>query len=139
MKKFFSTAINLSFLHFWLLILRVGVSGLMLTHGYPKLLRLLDGNMQFGDPLGIGAGVSFVLAVFAEAICSVLIILGLGTRLASIPLIITMATAAFIVHANDPFGKQEVPILYLLIYVTLLIVGAGKYSLDQGIGKKGKK
>ena len=139
MKKFFSTAINLSFLHLWLLILRVGVSGLMLTHGYPKLLRLLDGNMQFGDPLGIGAGVSFVLAVFAEAICSVLIILGLGTRLASIPLIITMATAAFIVHANDPFGKQEVPILYLLIYVTLLIVGAGKYSLDQGIGKKGKK
>lgn len=139
MKKLFSTAINLSYLHFWLLIFRVGVSGLLLTHGYPKALKLLDGNMEFGDPLGIGAGVSLVLAVFAEAVCSVLIILGLGTRLATIPIIITMATAAFIVHTEDPFGKQELPILYLLAFFTLLITGPGKYSLDQGLGKKGKK
>lgn len=139
MKKLLSTAINLSYLHFWLLIFRVGVSGLMLTHGYPKALKLLDGNMQFGDPLGIGAGLSLVLAVFAEAVCSVLIILGLGTRLATIPIIITMATAAFIVHAEDPFGKQELPILYLLVFITILIAGPGKYSLDQGLGKKGKK
>lgn len=139
MKKLLSTTINLSYLHFWLLIFRVGVSGLMLTHGYPKALKLLDGNMQFGDPLGIGAGLSFVLAVFAEAVCSVLIILGLGTRLATIPIIITMATAAFIVHAEDPIGKQELPLLYLLAFITILITGPGKYSLDQGLGKKGKK
>lgn len=131
--KIFSTAINLSLLHFWLLILRIGVSGLMLTHGYPKLMKVLDGDMQFGDPFGIGAGISLVLAAFAEGICSVLIILGLGTRLATIPIIITMATAAFLVHANDPFSKQELPLLYLLVYITLLITGGGRYSIDQKI------
>ncbi len=131
--KVFSTAINLSFLHLWLLIFRIGVSALMLTHGYPKLMKLLNGDMQFGDPLGIGAGTSLVLAVFAEAVCSFLIILGLGTRLATIPVIITMATAAFIVHANDPFGRQELPILFLLAFITILITGPGKYSIDQKI------
>lgn len=94
-------------------------------------MKLLNGDMQFGDPLGVGAEVSLVLAVFAEAICSILIILGLGTRLATVPLIITMATAAFIVHASDPFGRQELPILYILAFVTLLITGPGKYSIDQ--------
>lgn len=136
MKTIFSTGYQQGWLNLWLLILRIGASILMLTHGFPKLMKVIDGNMQFGDPLGIGAGPSLVLAAFAEAICSILIILGLATRLAVIPLIITMATAAFIVHANDPFSSQEMPLLYLLIYVTLLVTGPGKYAVDQAIGKK---
>lgn len=136
MKTIFSTGYQQGWLNLWLLILRIGASILMLTHGFPKLMKVIDGNMQFGDPLGIGAGPSLVLAAFAEAICSILIILGLATRLAVIPLIITMATAAFIVHANDPFSSQEMPLLYLLIYVTLMVTGPGKYAVDQAIGKK---
>lgn|SRR5690606_28693383 len=131
--KLFSTAINLSLVHIWLLIFRVGVAGFMLTHGYPKLIKVLNGDMQFGDPFGIGAEISLILAAFAEAICSFLIIIGLGTRLATIPVIITMATAAFIVHANDPLSRQELPIIYLLAFITILITGPGKYSVDQKI------
>src|SRR5690606_413029 len=104
-----STSFNQSFLHFWLLVLRISASGMMLTHGFPKFMKIIEGNMQFGDPFGIGAGASLVLAAFAEFICSILIILGLATRWAVIPLIITMATAAFLVHGSDPFGKQELP------------------------------
>lgn len=95
----------------------------------------MNGNMQFGDPYGLGAEVSLVLAAFAEGICSILVILGLGTRLAVIPLIFTMVTVVFVVHGNDPFGRQELPLLYLLVYITLLITGAGKYSIDQIIKK----
>lgn len=135
MKKIFSTSFKPSLLHFWLLLLRVGVSGFMLTHGFPKLLKVMNGNMQFGDPYGLGAEVSLVLAAFAEGICSILVILGLGTRLAVIPLIFTMVTVVFVVHGNDPFGRQELPLLYLLVYITLLITGAGKYSIDQIIKK----
>ncbi len=131
--KLISTAINLSLVHVWLLIFRVGVAGLMLTHGYPKLMKVFSGDMQFGDPLGIGQEISLILAAFAEGICSLLIILGLGTRLATIPVIITMVTAAFIVHASDPFSRQELPILYILAFTTLLITGPGKYSVDQKI------
>lgn len=39
--------------HFGLLLLRVGVSALMLTHGIPKLINLVTGNLEFGDPIGL--------------------------------------------------------------------------------------
>lgn len=136
MKTIFSTGYQNSWLNLWLLILRIGASILMLTHGFPKLMKVIEGNMQFGDPLGLGATTSLILATFAEAFCSIFIMLGLATRLATIPLIITMATAAFIVHADDPFSRQEMPLLYLLIYITLLVTGAGKYSVDHAISKR---
>lgn len=108
----------------------------MLTHGFPKLQRLLAGEMQFGDPIGLGPEVSLVLTVFAEVVCSILIVLGLGTRLAAIPSIVTMAVAAFIVHGADPFGRKEMALLYLVGYVVLLLSGSGKFSVDRIISKK---
>lgn len=108
----------------------------MLTHGFPKLQRLLAGEMQFGDPLGLGPEISLVLAVFAEFFCSILIVLGLGTRLAVIPSIVTMAVAAFIAHGADPFGRKELALLYLVGYVVLLLSGSGKFSVDRIISRK---
>ena len=93
--------------HIGLLLLRLGFGGMMLTHGIPKLMKLVQGNMEFGDPLGIGSTLSLILVVIGEAICPLLIIIGYRTRLATIPTIITMAVAAFIVHAGDPFGTKE--------------------------------
>ncbi len=89
--------------------------------------------MQFGDPLGIGPAASLHLSAFAEFICAILIILGLLTRLASIPLIINMAVAALIVHSADDFGTKEMSLLYLGIFLTLFFTGPGKYSADRGI------
>lgn len=123
--------------HVVLLFLRIAVSILMLTHGMGKFEKLMAGGpIQFGDPLGIGAPASLALAVFSEILCSFLLIIGLGTRLATIPLVITMIIAAFIVHSADPFVKQELPLLYLAIYLSLMVTGAGRYSVDQIIYKK---
>jgi putative oxidoreductase len=139
MKQLFSTAYSQSVLNIWLLLLRIGVGAFMLTHGVPKLMKLLGGDLTFADPFGLGAGVSLVLIVFAEALCSIFIFVGLGTRLASIPLIITMLVATFIQHADDPFGRKELALLYLLIYVTLLVLGSGKYSIDALISKNKRR
>ena len=104
----------------------------MLVHGIPKLNKLTSGGeIKFADPFGFGPQISLGLAVFAEVICSIFIILGLGTRLAAIPLIITMAVAAFYAHANDPFATKEKPILFLIIFVMLMVFGSGRYSIDR--------
>lgn len=59
------------------------------------------------------------LAVFAEVVCSMLILFGVGTRLATIPLMFTMLVAVLYIHSADQLAKKEVAILYLLAYVIL--------------------
>jgi putative oxidoreductase len=114
-----------------LLLLRVTAGVLMLTHGYGKLQMLLNGGpYAFADPFGLGHTITLVVAVFAEFICSILIILGVFTRLAAIPLIITMMTAAIIIHSGDPIGNRELSILFGVIFIALAFFGAGKYSVD---------
>ena len=131
MKKIYSTNLNLPSVDLGLLILRIGVAALMLTHGVPKLLMLFGSEeIAFADPIGLGATTSLLLATFAEFLCSILILLGLGTRLAAIPLIINMAVAFFIFHVQDPFKGKELSLFYLLIFIVILITGAGKYALD---------
>jgi putative oxidoreductase len=134
--KLFSTAISEAYANICLLVVRVSVSAFMLTHGLPKLGRLTSGDeIKFADPFGLGPAVSLVLVVFAEVICSVLIMLGLGTRLAAIPPMVAMAVAAFHAHASDPFGTKEKPLLFLLVYLMLLVFGSGKFSIDRLISK----
>jgi putative oxidoreductase len=67
--------------------------------------------------------------------CGVLVAAGLFTRLALIPLIVTMAVAVFIIHADDPFGDKEHALLFLVPYVALLFTGPGKWSLDALVRK----
>jgi putative oxidoreductase len=132
MSWIFSIKYSQNLLHIWLLVSRVLISVFMLTHGWPKLMRFFsEESIKFADPIGVGVIPSLLLAVFSEVVCSVFIILGLGTRAASIPLIITMLVAAFIVHADDPFARKEMALLYLLGYIMLLILGSGKYSIDR--------
>lgn len=131
MKRMLSTGTNEVYLDLVVLILRLSIAALMIRHGLPKLSKLLEGGeIQFADPIGVGATFSLVLAVFSEFLCSIFIAIGLGTRLASIPLIITMFVAAFISHGADPFGRKELALLYLLFYFILLIVGSRKFSID---------
>ncbi|SIT83278.1 DoxX family protein [Pontibacter indicus] len=131
MKKLFNVHQSANSIDVALLLTRVGIAALMLVHGWPKLGMLLSGDpVQFPALFGLSATAVLALAVFSEVVCSLLILLGLGTRLASIPLIITMVVAVFVVHAADPFAKQELGLLYLLPYIGLLLTGSGRYSLD---------
>ena len=123
--------------HFAILWTRVSIGLLMLfSHGFSKLINYSTMSANFPDPIGFGSQVSLCLIIFAEFFCSILLIIGFKTRLASIPLIITMLVAIFIVHAVDPWQKQEVGTLYLLIYLSLLFSGSGRYSVDYLLSKK---
>jgi putative oxidoreductase len=114
-----------------LLVGRVMFGALMAAgHGWTKLSKFNEMAGQFADPLGIGQRPTLVLAVFAEFFCALFVMAGLLTRLAAIPLIGTMATAAFIFHRQDPFAVKEKALLFLAAWVMLLLTGAGRFSLD---------
>jgi putative oxidoreductase len=150
-----------------LLILRVAAGGLMLTHGWPKFQQVLSGapfqdGFMWADPIGVGPGLSLILAASAEFLAAAMIVLGLLTRAATLPLIVTMVVASLVVHggmasaaaelaatSTDPEvikaqleeatlqrQKMELPLLYALAYLTLLFTGAGRISLDWKL--KGK-
>lgn len=120
------------------LVLRLSV-GLMMAfaHGLGKIQMFMNSEIiQFADPIGLGHEMSLLLAAGAEFFCSLLLVIGLMTRLATIPLIITMMVAVFIVHANDPFQKMEFGLLYLFPYIAILLMGPGKFSVDYLLTKK---
>jgi len=137
MTRLLTTEVKQTQLDVALLALRIGIAAMMLVHGLPKLQMLLSGDVsQFPSVLGLGSGLSLTLATMAEVLCSILILVGLGTRLASIPLLITMLVAVLIVHAADPFAAQELGLLYLMGYVVLLLLGGGRFSLDALLTKE---
>lgn len=115
-----------------LLLLRVSIASLLLFgHGWPKLVNFDEKAASFTSVFGLGSNVSMSLAVFAEVFCSALVVLGLFTRLALVPLIVMMLVIVFVIHADDPFAKQEFALLYLVPFFTIFLTGPGKYSLDH--------
>ena len=119
-----------------LLFLRVCIGLMMaLGHGLGKFANFPQAAISFPDPLGVGHTLSMGLAIFAELLCSVLLVFGLFTRLAAVPLIITMLVAALIIHADDPWQKKEMALLYLVPFVTIFFAGPGNFSMDRVLFK----
>jgi putative oxidoreductase len=79
------------------------------------------------------------LAASTEIVGVFLLILGLGTRLISIPLMITMLVAIKTVHWQNGFAAGdngwEIPFYYLLMLFVLLAFGSGRISVDFLIKK----
>lgn len=128
-----------------LLILRVGFGAYLMTHGWGKVQMVFNGEFEkFGDPIGLGNTLSLILAAGAEFGCSLLVLLGLFTSYAAIPVVITMGVAAFVVHANDPWTMGPTPpskepaMLFLTAFLALVCTGGGKYSLDAYLANRRK-
>ena len=136
----FDTTRDKKLYNFILFLVRITIACFMLTHGLKKLdLLLSDDPVQFADPFGVGSVATLILVIFAEVVCSALLIIGLATRLVVLPLIVTMAVAVFMIHKTDGFERQELGSIYLLVYVFLLVTGSGKYSLEYLICRKRRK
>ncbi|HRE38973.1 MAG TPA: DoxX family protein [Chitinophagaceae bacterium] len=135
MKKLFSPKYSDNSITFSLLFLRLSMGGLMIPHGYKKLMNFAAKSSTFADPFHIGGPLSMSLTIFAEFFCAGLILIGLMTRLATIPLIIAMSVALFYSHNGEMFGEGEKAALFLAGYIALLFAGPGKLSADKLIGK----
>lgn len=113
------------------LLLRLAFGGMMIPHGIKKINKLGGALSEatFADPLGVGGQTSLLLAIFSEIVCATLVILGVKVRLSTLPLIATMAIAAFVVHGDDGFAKQEPALLFLAGYLAIFLLGKDKYSV----------
>ena|SRR5215831_4789241 len=114
-----------------LLLLRAAIGAMMLAgHGWGKLVGFGTGAASFPDPLRIGHGASMAATIGAEFFCSLLVVVGFGTRIAVLPLVFTMAIAAFVVLGGHPWADQELAVAYLVPFAALAFTGAGRYSMD---------
>lgn len=122
---------------FGLLIFRLFIGLTMaFAHGWGKLpppQMLVDGLSSMGFPLPIFFA---WCAALSEFLGGLMIAAGLWTRLAAASLAFTMAVAAFVAHAADPFDKKEMALLFLFSSLLLIFQGGGALSLDRVLRKK---
>jgi putative oxidoreductase len=121
-----------------LLVLRVAFSASLIgAHGWRKMVTLVEGGgAGFPDPFGVGGVASLVLAVFAEVICGLALILGLGGRLPAVVLSVFFLVAFFMIHGGDAFGERELAFVYLVVFTAMAFTGPGRYSLGKLIRRK---
>ena len=119
-----------------LLFSRIVFGAMFLTHGLQKLANFKALSDSFPSIMGLGSTISLSLAIFAEVFCTLGFITGFLYRLSMIPMIFTMAVAAFVVHAHDPFSTKEMALLYLLIFIVMYILGPGSIAADYFFVKK---
>lgn len=129
----------------WLpvLLARISMGSIFILSGWGKLHNLSN-VVEFFTELGIPfPGFNAQLVAFTEFCCGSLILLGLLTRLASIPLIATMTVAIItakrqeISGITDLLGVEE--FVYIVFFLWFIINGAGKISLDSFISSRGSK
>ncbi len=139
LKKILSIQFHDQQINIGILILRVSLAGLMIPHGYNLLIHFTEKQDSFTTFMGLSSSISLTLAIGAELFCSIFLLIGLGTRLILIPLMITMSVAIIHAHNGDIFGDGQTAFLYLIGFLTVFIIGAGKYSVDNFFTPKEKE
>lgn len=128
-----------------LLLMRLGFGGMMcFGHGWDKIQKFGGTPSTFPiDPLKMGASLSFYATAATEFGCALLVVMGLLTRVACVPLIFAMCIAFFKVHGGQltfvpAGGASEPAVVYVLAFGVVLLGGPGKFSFDQAlVSRKG--
>ena len=114
-----------------LLFARIAGAALLLwVHGLPKLLHWQQELAHIDDPLGLGRGFTLACALLAEIVCPLLVAAGLFTRLASLPVLLLLLVAMLLVHPDWSVAEGQFGWLLLIVFGTIALSGAGRYSLD---------
>ncbi|MEO6488669.1 MAG: DoxX family protein [Ferruginibacter sp.] len=135
MAKLLSTKYSAGAFNTAMLLMRLVFGILLMFHGYTKLTHFNEYKGKFMDFMGMGMPSSLALVIFAEFFCALFIVIGVFTRLATIPIIITMAVALYSAHKMQVFDAGEMVTLFLGGFITILILGPGRISVDGMISK----
>jgi putative oxidoreductase len=120
---------------FALLLGRLAVGLVFLSTGWGKVHNL-DGVTQFFGSLGIPApGFNAVMVSWLELVCGATIVLGLLTRLSTVPLFVSMVVAILTAKRDKLHGLFDLvgfdEFTYAVVLVMLAVLGPGRASLDR--------
>lgn len=123
-------------------LVRIMVGVVFVMHGYQKWFVFKpEGTVGFFHSIGLPPAAAYA-AMTVELGCGVLLVLGLFTRLAAIPIMVTMTVAILQVHLpNGFFLKDKTPgFEYALTLgvaaLGLLLAGPGTLSVDSLLSRK---
>lgn len=106
------------------------------VHGLKKF-RLENGEKEHvPNPLGLPDKLNGFVAMFADTVVPFLLMLGVGTRLVILPTLGVTAIGYFVVHRHDSLEVRDVPYVYTLCLLFILLVGAGQFSVDYFLLQK---
>jgi putative oxidoreductase len=135
MKKLLSIKYSTGAFNLAMFILRIATGVLLAYHGYSKLIHFSSLRYKFMNFMNLGSTRSLALIIFAELFCGILLVLGLFTRLACIPIIIGMSVVTFMASHGNIFAEGEKGAVYLVAAIVIILCGPGRISVDGMIGK----
>jgi putative oxidoreductase len=122
-----------------LLTLRIVVgTTLCLKHGWEKAFDFhtmaTNTTLPFPNLFHLGTVTTLVIALISDFVCSILIVLGLGTRFAALIAFANIGVAWAMVHHFSFFGPRadhgEIIVLFLGAMISIFLTGPGRYSVD---------
>jgi len=121
-----NTDLALLFIRIWF------CTSLFVKHGIEKFTRFPQMVTHFPDPIHVGPTIGLSFALIADAICTVFIVLGLGTRLAACFVAFNLLVVFIFLHQFS-FLKDHAELVYTYLGLSLFLIlsGPGKYSLDN--------
>ncbi len=124
-----NTNVGLLFIRVWFCV------SLFVKHGIEKVFHYSDMLAKFPDPIHVGPAAGLSFALLSDFVCPLLIIIGLGTRLAALFMVINLLVVfTFMHHFSFMDGHAELVYLYLGLALFIVMAGPGKYSIDGRMG-----
>jgi putative oxidoreductase len=122
-----------------IVLLRVLVGIYFIYHGRDLLnekamygfASYLENDLHFPMPLFMA-----YLRTGSELFGGIMLVLGFCTRIGAFLIMMTMLVATFTAAKGDIFGDGEITFLYAIVCLTIIFIGAGKYSLDYLLSRK---
>ncbi len=123
--------------HWVMLFYRVLVAfAIIRIHGWKKITGFEEEVLHIPDPFGFGGYTATVMAILSNVVCSVFVAFGLFTRLAAFGAMMVPLIGLLVIHIADPWPAKDAPWMYSLAFLVILLMGPGKYSLDNWMYKK---